>query len=814
MIWHERPILLPLTALVCGCLLQYLLVVPIPVWLPLLMFAGLVVLLPCRSTVSYRWVLALFWFWVGMAALVPYLDGLRCRAGIEGFDGQQVTVEGVLLSRPVALEEGQRLDLQVEHVFTPKAAYQVDGRLQIFLAHGQGNWLRGDRIRCPARIRIARLLGLPGEFDYPRYLALHGYHATAWVHAADSVVLMRGAAASSPLRNIDRLVQQSQAIIRSTLGDPGVRGVVLALATGTQYEIPSPLQTDYALAGVSHILSVSGFHVGVISFLWVQVVSWLMLRWEWLALRVNVRRVALLSTVPLMLLYLLFTGAAPATARSVLMALAVLLALWSERETDMLDTLLAVGFIMIALQPAILFELSFQLSFLSLWGIIVLTPLLAAPFEHLAQRTWQRAMLLFCSASLAATLATLVPVLTAFQQASFSGVLANILVVPLLGYGATVLATAAVPVTIVMPSLAWLLLKPTGWLVNLSNQLVRWIAGLPVLQLHGLGAVDFAAAVAALSVISFLRSTHLKVGCLLVLLLVPLGWHALARPATTNQLQLTFLSVGQGDALLVTAPDGTVMLVDGGGYLQDNGRDFGGRYLVPALHRFGIKKIDTMVLTHAHPDHLGGLPAVAEQFEVGSFWQGHAGEGPEYRRLLQALQRQRTRMITLKQGDQLQERGGLAVTVLSADEPADSRDGNDASLVLLLRFRKFSALLMGDAGQAIEQRLVEQGRLSAVSVLKVGHHGSRSASSMAFLQTIKPQVAVLSVGAGNRFGLPAADTLARLTQVGSRLYRTDQQGSIQISSDGTNLGVLRYTDENTLVARVRRFVLTGSNGLR
>lgn len=814
MIWHERPILLPLVALVGGCLLQYLLTVPIPGWIPLLAFAGLVVLLPNRSSNGFRSALVLFWFFMGMAALVPYLDGLRSRSGIESFDGQQVTVEGLLVSRPVVLTEGQRLDLQVERLFTPTAAYQVNGRLQIYLAHGQGTWLRGDRIRCPARIRVARLLGLPGEFNYPRYLALHGYHATAWVRDAESVVLMRGAAVSSPVRVIDRLVQQSQSVIRSTLGDPGVRSVVLALATGTQHEIPPSLQTDYALAGVSHILSVSGFHVGVVSFLWVQLVTWLMLRWEWLALRVNVRRTALLSAAPLMLLYLLFTGAAPATVRSVLMVMAVLLALWSEREVDMLDTLFAVGFIMIALQPTILFELSFQLSFLSLWGIIVLTPLLSAPFEQLAQRTWQRAMLLFCAVSLAATLATLVPVLTTFQQASFTGVLANIVVVPLLGYGATVLATVAVPATIFMPSLAWLLLKPAGWLVSLSNQFVSWIAGLPVLRLHGLGVVDFVASVAVLAVLSFVASVRLKKISLLVVLLLSFGWHVLARPAATRQVQLTFLSVGQGDALVVTAPDGSVMLVDGGGYLQDNGRDFGERYLVPALHRLGITKIDTMVLTHPHPDHMGGLPAVAEQFEVGSFWQGVAGDGPEYHRLLQALQRQKTRMVTLQQGEQLQGRGGVAVTVLSTDEHASARDGNDASLVLLLKFHNFSALLMGDAGQAVEQRLIEQGRLNAISVLKVGHHGSRSASSMAFLQAIKPQVAVLSVGAGNRFGLPAAETLDRLAKVGSRLYRTDQQGSIQIKSNGDNLDVSAYTDESGLVSCVRRFILTGSNRLR
>lgn len=814
---YRHPLLVPLVALVPGCLAGYFLAMPVPLLFVAPFLILLVVLLPIRQRLLFTLVLALFWFSWGLTVISGRMVAFFQENNLAVFQGEQVVLEGVVAQRPVAVHGGQRFTVRSEQILSAGTWHAVDDLLLVTIATGQGTWLTGDRIRCRASIRLPQKLGLPNEFDYPRQLAVRGIRATAFVKDAEGVVLMR-AAVTSPLRHrIDQLTLKSQALIRQSLADPVQRGVVLALATGDQHELPEAVAANYAKAGVSHILSVSGFHVGIVSAVWGAVLYWVLVRWEWLALRINIRRAAVLSTLPLMLLYLVFTGGAPATARSVVMLAAVVLALWSEREVNALDALLVAAIILLMHDPGVLFDLSFQLSFFALWGLLVLTPLLAKPFERFFSKPWQRAVLLLCSASLAAIIATLAPVLMVFHQVSFSGVLTNVLIVPLLGYGATVLATLGVSVGFALPALAGLLFQVAGLLVELSDLVINGAAQLPLFRSFSVGAIDLLATVVVLSVISFVRSTRIRSAAVVLVLLTVSVVHLWPdRPVADGRLQMIFLSVGHGDATLIRLPDGRTMLVDGGGYLHDTGKDFGERYLVPALHGLNVRQIDVMVLTHAHPDHLGGLPAVAEQFAVREFWQSClVGQGETYTRLMTALRRQGTTLRCLQKGDLPLQTEDMSVRVLSPSAAVMDAavEGNDMSLVMRLQLGTFSALLTGDAGIPVEDELVRQG-LGTTTLLKVGHHGSRTATGDLLLTTIKPKLAIISVAASNRFGLPSPESLQRITTHGASVYRTDQQGSIKVISDGTGYTVTPLESEHRLTALCRGFVLTLGNLLR
>lgn len=811
----ERPILIPLIALSAGCILAYLLTISVSVFFPAIILTLLVAACLLNRRLPFWLMLALFWLCWGMAALSPRLDGSTLGAGITVFDGQQVVIEGLLLHRPVILPNGQRLTLKVERVFKDGLVFLIKDSVLVTIDSGQGTWISGDRIRFPAKLKVPRMLGLPGEFNYPRYLALQDIVATAWVKNADSIVLIRSEAKPSLFRWIDRVALKSHSFIKQTLPNPDQRSVVLALATGGQQEISPDLTTAYSRAGVSHILSVSGFHVGVVILVWIFLLRGLLLRWEWLALRFDLRRTVLLSVLPVMVVYLVFTGGAPATARSVLMLSAVVLAIWSEREVDTLDALLLAAFVLLLFDPGLLFDLSFQLSFLALLGLVVLTPFIMSPFERFLQHAWQRSLLTLCAASLAAILATIIPVLATFHQASFTGIAANLVVVPLLGYGATVLATTAIPLIFFLPAAAGILLKLAGLLVQLCNFFVVWIAGLPVLHSFSIGQTDLLAMVSLLACFCFVRPLRARILISMLVFTMLIIQHFSSGQPVDGKLRMMFLSVGQGDALLVSLPDGRTMLVDGGGYLRESSNDFGDRYLVPTLHNLNVKRIDIMVLTHSHPDHLGGLPAVAEKFPVGEFWHtADKGSGTDYQRLVWSLNRQKTLFRVLKQGDRPLLAGDIEFTVVS---PLEHKQGtsaeNDESLVIRLKRGSFSALLMADAGFEVENELIRQG-MGPITLLKVGHHGSKTASSKVFLDRINPELAVISVGAGNSFGLPAAETVNRIRQHGIQLYRTDHHGSILVTNDVNGYTVSPLVAENRLISYVRRFVLTGSELLR
>jgi competence protein ComEC len=797
----EHPLLMPFLALSTGLVLgdRYALSLPVSA----VAAAFLALLLSCfvRHRLVHGICTFLFFLVWGLYVLPLWTTPPEAGRSILRYEGRgAVVVEGVIRSRPIVagtpVGSSTRFVLETSGVSRDGRLTPASGRLMVYVRSGEVSPGRGDLVRLLTRISTPRLLGLPGEFDFARYLAHQGIVASASVATADDLLLMRGGVKDRLVASVDRQARLMGDFIRACLPDQRVSSVVAALLIGDQRRIADDLSRAYTRAGVSHILSISGFHVGILAFVVAQAVLLIATRFETLALRFNLRRVALLSSLPAMLLYLLLTGVAPATARSVVMLALFVLALYVDRETDPVNALLVSAMVLVVVNPPSLFHVSFQLSFLALWGMVLLVPWIMGRFGSI-RRGWARSLLRFCAVSCAASVATVVPLLYVFNQASLNGILANFLVVPLLGYGAVLAGFCSLLLVPVCVPLARLFMWATGKLVAVSNWLVGELAHLPLITFGGITALDMLAFLLFMGLATFARPGRVRTTLCLLTPLLAIAVHFSAPPLADGRLHVTMLSVGQGESLLIRLPPGEVMLVDGGGFPPDSGRDFGERILGPALLRLGVRRIDYMVMSHAHPDHLGGLSSVARTLPVGQFWEPvPGGDGGEYAELRAGLESRGIPRRLLAAGDTLRLPGGVTMAVLSPpvgqmERRGERDDGemNEQSLVFRLTYGEHSFLFTADAGFATERRMLGQGVELASQLLKVGHHGSRFSTSEEFLARVSPTIALISAGSRNAFGLPSPRTLALLRRRGVAVYRTDLDGTVELVSDGRSLAV-------------------------
>ena len=787
---NSRPLLIPLMGLILGLSLAALCPVTVPAWgmaslLALTFFA-------IFTPTSRLFTLLLFFttFAWGITALQPVLtpeltpNSLAWRAS-----DRERTLEGVIDERPESTETGCRVTIRTERLFVDGRGISMAGRLLIYVRDGRTSWVTGDRVRFVTKLRTPRNYGLPGEFDYVRFLALKGIFVTGHLKDAADLILVRGNAVF-PLRNrIDNLAQRLGLFISDTV--PSEEGGILrALLLGDRGYVPPVTEAAYTRSGVNHILSISGFHVAIVALVIYQLLFLLGRCSAALMLRCNLRRWVLLTGVPVVVFYLFLSGAAPATARSVVMIILVTLALWIHRETDPVNILIVSALLLLGINPSLLFDVSFQLSFLAIWGLIVLTPLIMAPFQR-----WERGLmgapLTLVAASLAAIIATLVPVAYYFHRTSATGILANLFIVPLMGYGAVAVGFAGIACSFVAPGAAGFLLNIAGFLVFLSDRIIITLARIPLLPHWTPSRLDFLLALLALSALTFLTGWRSRWGAVLLLMTFMIAGHLPWGDHSRKELQVTFFSLGQAESTLVRFPTGENLLVDGGGSLRQGDPDTGERLLAPALWALGVERLNLVVLTHPHPDHLRGLKFIIENFPVGQFWEsGRNEDTADYAALHGALVVRKVPIVTVSgQSPALAMGEGRIEPLGPTPAQEGSGDANDDSLVFRLVWRDLKLLFTGDIGAATEARLLAAPRKLKADILKVGHHGSRYSSTEPFLDAVSPRVALISAGYGNTFHLPAEDTLERLAVKRIPVFRTDLDGTIFLRSSGRGFTV-------------------------
>lgn len=727
---------------------------------------------------------------------------------IPGFESKaSLLVEGHLESAPEQRAKGYRFTIRLLgasdspiHPLKP-----IKGRAWVFseaLPCGEP----GDRLRLWLRLRKPSPPQFAGDFDFEAFMALQGLSFIGRVKRGDACLCLKKADDAGLWRTIEVYRAKSSAAIDRVL-DPPASDLVRALAIGDASGLSFESRNAFQKAGLSHLLAVSGLHLAVVIGFVLLGLGSLTRRIPALSLRFGAKRSAAVFAIPAALFYALWVGARPATVRAAVMAVAMLLGEISLRKGDGLSFLALAAMLMLAVQPSGLYSASFQLSFAAVASLMLLMPALSEALR-LDDGKWPKPLKWLASGfltSLSASLGTLALVLFHFGQVSLIGLFSNLVATPLVSALLVPLAALAGLLGAIQAPFSDLLIALSGKMALALLYFAEAVASWPLASL-ALPKPSLWEGLLMTTSLLFVASSRLfrriaVLSMLLLLLSVGLRW---ADKAFQQDLIVHFLPVGHGDAILLEFPGGEAVLVDTGPMGQSG--DAATRVILPFLRERRISELALLILTHPDADHIGGSFSLVKGVKVKRILF-NGDDRPGKGQLREALRRLPLETVNADTpafhfgGDAGNPPSQATLEILLPKTLSEAETANDASLVTLVTLGDHKLLLTGDLEAAGEARLLARYPADKLrsDVLKLGHHGSKSSSSEAFLKAVKPAHAIVSVGAGGRFGLPNAEVLRRAEAVGATLWRTDKQGLITVRMGDAGVTVQSY--RRTRIAR-------------
>ncbi|HDQ71786.1 MAG TPA: DNA internalization-related competence protein ComEC/Rec2 [Chloroflexi bacterium] len=701
-----------------------------------------------------------------------------------------VTLEGVIVGEPDERETRTFLRVRAERLTLPDGAdVAVDG-VVLVKAHRYPRRHYGDRVRVEGALDTPPVLE---GFSYRDYLARRGIYS---IIDRARVTLVAERQANPALYLLFKFKRYAQATIAAILPEPQA-ALLTGILLGVESGIPAGLMDDFAATGTTHIIAISGFNITIIASIFEKLTS-----------RLFERRRALIVAIVGVMVYTIFVGASAAVVRAAVMGILYLLAQYLGRSTYAPVSLFGAGFFMTLHDPHVLWDVGFQLSFAATLGLMLYTNPLERGFERFLAKFMSvkeaRKAVGFLSEALIVTLAaqiTTTPlILYYFGRLSLVTLLTNLLILPVQSYVmivggvATMLGALWLPLGQIGGWVAWVFLTYTIEMVRLTAQVP--FASAPV-QMGSWMVGGYYALLAGLAWWRMLAEERRQELCsrfaanlpakfvaggavVLLVLLVAFG-----RSLPDGRLHVVFLDVGQGDAIFIQTPTGKQILIDGGP---------SGTQVLAQLGRqmpFWDRTLDVVLLTHPDADHITGLIPVLERYRVSALV--HRDVGCET-----SLCQHWHQLLELEGAIIHQGQAGLTLTFddgvqMEVIHPGERLVGgatpnpNDNSIVARLTYGQFSILLPGDIEADVERQLAAQGASLQSIVLKAAHHGSCSSTTPEFLDAVKPELVVISVGADNRFGHPCDAVLERLE--GLAVYRTDEHGAVAIISDGIEVWV-------------------------
>lgn len=779
---------------------------------------------------------------LGYLSLQPWVAPRLPADHIRHFAGRQKwKITGVVTNAPVNRSDRCRFILQTQFLEKSGKRISATGLLRVTVLFENSEILAGDRLSFTARIKAIRNFANPGGFNYQRYMAYRRVWVSCYTRQGQLRVLEHQTAGHAaggiiaPLRRRIATWIDNAALINDI--EP-VRAILKALLIGDRQSISTQLRHDFNRVGAGHLLAISGLHVGIVAAAAFFLFRWILAHINFFLWRGWTAGAAAVLTLIPVLAYGMLSGMSASTQRAVIMVTVFMAALMVGRQNDLMNTIAWAALLILIVFPPALFSVSFQLSFAAVFWIVcgLQQPHIKRTMAALKPRPILARLFSLIAVSLLAVLGTLPLVMYYFNQVSLAGPLANVALVPLMGFAAVPLGLGGIALLPLAQTGALVLLNLSAMAVAAGHFVIVSVAQFPFAALTTvtpslveiavyyilLGALMAVFPDASPSTDTLperagpgnrmatgtfcaddtpaLPIRRLAAAAALLALLVlaaDVGYWVHAR-YWRQDLRVTVLDVGQGSAALVELPRGRVMMVDGGGFSGKSVFDVGQQLLAPVLRRRKILTVDTLVLSHPNSDHLNGLLYIAEHFHVKRVLSNGEGQKTRsYARFLRIIAEQGIGMPVLDSSCREQRINGAVVRILS---PPDDflkrrltqhwRTVNNNSVVVKICLDEISFLFPADIEHRMEKELVKRwGPALKSTVLLAPHHGSRTSSSTAFLKAVAPRIVVVSCGYGNRFGFPHGQVLERYRRLGATVFTTASNGAVNLKTDGHKLAI-------------------------
>lgn len=661
---------------------------------------------------------------------------------------------------------------------------------EIFLRLGPTALPEGATVELVAKVRPWVPFRNPSP--HPAMPPTRAIQGNGWIPTEDAVKVV----ANSWIKGA---VQIARSRVRRALSQTLPRnsaGIARALILGDADAVDRDDKQSVRAAGLAHVLAVSGMHVVILVGIVVASMRRLLIRLPWLANRFEARRIACALGVPVALTFALFAGGAPSAWRAAITASIGWTFVAAGKRPQASAVAAAAAIALGAMRPHQAIHPSFLLS------IVATAAILTAPrFEQNDLVFWLKSGF---TISFRTTIATSPVVLWYFGTVPISGLIANVLLVPVASLLLLPLAALHAIIAFVSAPLAVITAFPLNIVANAFITACRVFALLPFSRPFPPPdiAQGVTIAIAAILLLA-ISSTRVRIIVCIVTLLALVAFELRLRVVEQprDQLRVTFLDVGQGDSVLIDLPDGRLMMIDGGGN-PHSGVEPGRAVLVPLLRARRRSRIDVVVFSHPHPDHYGGLFAVLENFAVDELWDTGQAEAenagdPSTEKsassLLRMARAKETRIRGPRELCQKPRKFGTALIEVIWPCP-QYRMGfgpNNNSFVLRIEYSEQTFLFTGDIEADAEHTLISKNADLKADVLKIPHHGSNKSNTDEFLKAVSPRFAVISNGLHNRYGHPAVEVIEQLEQLGSRIIRLDREGGTAVVVKGATIAIER-----------------------